>query len=379
MRLPIIAAAIVVAVASQQAPVRTLSTDLEIGGPDEARDTHIFSSIAGLAFDSTGRIVVMDLKDNFGRVFDAQGKHVYRFGRPGAGPGDFGSALVGAFGPDGLFWVRDENNARVSAFELGPQRATFKTSVPLGNERPSPSRLVPIGFHGGRLISPAAYRGTATGRPVPYRNCLDMTGRIVGADTVVIPKGDSIADGTVTVPMKKDGQVTGQATWYYYQPYGASLEVAYAVNGDYARAVSTKYDIEWRDATGKVLRRIRRDVTGPALSARERTKGEAQVNAFLKRAGLSASSRYRVPERKAPIAAMAFDQLGRLWVRRALPDGSNPEADIYDGTGRQIAVVRWPKNIDPMYTTPIAARGNHVLGIASDSLGAEWVVRLVMK
>jgi hypothetical protein len=278
-----------------------------------------------------------------------------------------------------LFWVRDEDNARVSAFELGPQRATFRTSVPVGTARPSPSRFVPIGFDGRHLVSPAAYRDTVTGRPVPYRNYLDTTGRIIGADTVVVPKGDSIADGTVTNPVRTDGRVTGQTTWFYYQPYGASLEVAYAVNGEYARAISTRYDIEWRDAKGKVLRHIRRDVSGPPLSARERTRGEQQVNAFLNRAGIKASSRFRVPDRKAPIAAMAFDQLGRLWVRRALPDGSDPEADVYDRTGRQVAVVRWPKNIDPMYTTPIAARDNHVLGIASDSLGVEWIVRMVMK
>ena len=380
MRLPIALAALALLVpSSQQTPIRTLSTDLAIGGPDDGRDEYIFPSISGLAFDGAGRIVVMDMKDNFGRVFDASGKHLYRFGRAGSGPGDFGSALVGAFGPDGLFWVRDENNARVSAFELGPQRAMFRTSVPLGTARPSPSRLVPIGFSGRRLVSPAAYRDTVTGRPVPYRNYLDTTGRIVGADTVVIPRGDSIADGTVSGPIRAGGRVTGQATWYYYQPYGASLEVAYAANGEYARAVSTRYDIEWRDANGKLLRQIRRDIAGPPLSARERAKGEEQVNAFLKRAGINASSRYRVPARKAPISAMAFDQLGRLWVKRAMPDGSDPEADLYDRTGRQIAVVRWPKHIDPMYTTPIAARADHVLGIASDSLGVEWIVRMVMK
>jgi len=125
---------------------------------------------------------------------------------------------------------------------------------------------------------------------------------------------------------------------------------------------------------------FRRDVSGPPLSARERKVGEETVNGFLERAKISASELpHGVPDRKAPIRAMAFDQLGRLWVERSTPDGTPREADLYDASGKWISIVRWPLGVNPLSTQLVAVHGDKVLGVARDSTGVEWVKRLTMR
>jgi hypothetical protein len=145
--------------------------------------------------------------------------------------------------------------------------------------------------------------------------------------------------------------------------------------------VTGRYDVEWRDADGKVLRHLRRDVTGPALSARERKEGQATIDAFLARSKLKASElRHGLPDRKAPIMGLAFDQLGRLWVHRSVPDGSPREADLYDATGKWVAIVQWPASVNPAGARLIGAFGDRVLDTVRDTTtDVRWVVRMTMK
>ena len=378
MRLSVFLAAILAVTASEpQPPIRNLVTELEIGGPDEARDEYTFASIVGLAFDKEGRVIVNDIKENVVRIYGSDGKFAYRFGRPGAGPGDFGSLLGGVFGPDGLFWIRDDQNPRVSAFELGPERATFRKSIHLQIGRPI-DRTVPVSFdQQGRVFQPGTFSDPVSGKMLPYRLLIDTSGRVLRGDTLGVPKGDSIGDGVVTEAHKSGGRVSGYNRYMYYQPFGASLSVAYAANGEYARAITSAYDVEWRDASGKLLRHLKRSVKGPPLSANERRAAQKDIDEFVAMAKVTPT--HGVPARKSVIRDMAFDQLGRLWIFRHVAAGDSPEADLYDANGRWMAIVRWPAGIDPARTRLIGARGDRVLAIAKDSLDVQWVTRLVMK
>jgi hypothetical protein len=360
----------------QQPPIRTLVPELQIGGPDETRDDYTFSAISGLSLDKAGRILATDLTDNVVRVYDANGKFAFQFGRAGDGPGEFRAAMSGVWSPDGLFWVNDEGNRRWVAFDVENARALPKATVRYESRFPN-GRFHPTGFDAsGNLLSPAAFR-PAPGQERPTRVTLDRTGKLLRADTIPYPPADSLGDFTVTAS-SGSGSEKVTRTLYYYQPYGPTFEIAYSPTGEYARAVTGRYDVEWRDAGGRVLRRLRRDVVGPPLSARERGVGQGRIDDFVKRANISASQIPRgLPDRKAPIYGLTFDQEGRLWVTRRMPDGTPLESDLYDRAGKWIAIVRWPKDVAA--TTLIAARGDQVLGVARDSLDTQWVVRLRMK
>jgi hypothetical protein len=381
MRFALLTGSIVTlgALAYQQPPVRTLTLDVSIGGPDETRDEYSFAVISGLAFDRTGRMLVTDLKDNVVRVFDSTGKYVFRFGQPGQGPGDFSGAMSGVFSADGLFWVRDEGSQRWSAFEVGADRALPRLNVRYDHDR-AYDRLNPVGFDAaGNLVSSGTVRDEKSmGRTrVPLRVTLDRSAKVLRSDTIFMPKGDSLGDFTITKPGKSGAIVT----WFYFQPYGSAFVVAHAPNGEYARAVSSRYDVEWRSVDNRVLRHLRRDVVGPPLSAREKKVGQEQIDGFLQRSGMGAAELpYGLPDKKAPIRAMAFDQLGRLWVERSVPDGEAREADLYDATGKWIAIVKWPVGITPMRYGIIAARGDRVLAVRTDTASdVDYVVRLRMK
>lgn len=358
----------------QATPASTAAVDLTIGGGSEAREEYSFVAISGLAFAADGRIVVTDLRDHVVRVYERSGQFVYRIGRQGAGPGEFTFPVSATIDNEGLLWVRDDGNRRFNAYELAPARATFRTSVRY-DHAPGVNRVEPIGFDSvGRLVSIGAIRDQGRS-PKPARFHLARDGRVARVDTVPTPPADSTGERSVLTKATTPG-VSVQTTHYYYQPFGPRFLVAHALNGEWARVVTSRYDVEWFSGDGRRLRTIRRSAQGPLLSGAERERGQKSIDEFITSARVPASSIPGLPGRKSPVLALAFDSDGSLWVERSVRDGEPREADVYDREGRLLTAVRWSREVDLLGLQLVATSGSHALGVASDSVGVQRVVRL---
>ena len=91
-----------------------------IGGPGkvEADDSpETFSLPTNVAVDGDGNVYVTDTINTRVQIFDAQGKFLSMFGKPGDGPGRFARPKGIAVDADGHIWVADAAQNRVQVFD----------------------------------------------------------------------------------------------------------------------------------------------------------------------------------------------------------------------------------------------------------------------
>jgi sugar lactone lactonase YvrE len=75
-----------------------------------------FARPSGLAVDRDGNLYVCDTLNNRVEIFDADGKFISTFGKPGDGPGYFARPKGVAIDSDGHIWVADGVQDRVQVF-----------------------------------------------------------------------------------------------------------------------------------------------------------------------------------------------------------------------------------------------------------------------
>ncbi|HEX7050225.1 MAG TPA: 6-bladed beta-propeller [Longimicrobiales bacterium] len=352
--------------AADAGAVRVAAPDLTIGATD-GDPAYLFGGISGVTTDSAGRIYVVDAQADEVRVFSDAGAFLFTIGRRGSGPGELSGPCCPAFGPDGRLWIRDGGNARYNAYAVGDTAAEYVTGIRI--QHGDANRWAPLTFDSrGNLIDIGSTSGS---EPIDFslvRFHVNSAGTVVARD-VVPGRSDSLA---VHVVLRTVG---GRPTvGYIWQPYGTKHRVAYAPGGAWAEALTSHYTVWWYDANGVLLRIIRRDVEGPALSAEERQAAEEDLRESARRFGVRPGDLpFDVPERKGPIGWLYFDAAGRLWVERSVADGEPRRADVYGRTGAQVATVEWPADVD--------LRSGYIgdgvmLGVARDTLGVQRVVRL---
>jgi hypothetical protein len=69
-----------------------------------------------------------------------------------------------------------------------------------------------------------------------------------------------------------------------------------------------------------------------------------------------------------------FDQESRLWILLSVPDGEPAHALVHGLDGQLLGERTWPSEVDLGF--PAWIEEDHALGIATDSLGVQRVVRL---
>lgn len=348
-------------------PPHRAEPDLTIGSVD-GEDAYVFGRVSGLAMDDAGRIYVADLHAHEVRVFDDEGEHRFTIGRRGGGPGELSSPCCLAFGPDGFLWVRDNGNARYVAFEVGAQDATAVATQRMSHS--DVNRHVATTFdESGRLVDVGMRPDPATGEARTTRFHVRPGGDVEQEVSAPLPPDPDALVHRVPV---RFGDATG--IQYFYQPYGPRHLVAHGPGGMHADAVSSSYSVRWYLGDGTLLRVVELPgESGPALTATQRTRADSMIAADARVAGTAMP--FSRPQQHPPLAALRFDQDGRLWVQRTVLPGEPNRADVYGRDGERVGTVEFPAGLDLGYGV---VRSDMLLGVMRDELGVEYVVRMRM-
>jgi hypothetical protein len=340
--------------------------DLVIGrtegdGPD------VFGRVSGVAQDSEGRIYVADALAHTIGVFGPSGSHLYTIGREGSGPGEMLRPCCIAFDRSGELWVRDRGNARYSAYTVGAAGAKYVRQLRMAHG--DAGYGADLSFDASGLLIDIGHRSDpGTGRRSLHRVHLDSTGAAVEDETIPILGPAEL--GAVTIDRSTPDVQTYS---YVYPPFGADQLLAHGPEGSFAQAVSSRYEITWVTA-GVERRVVVADVAGPELTADERASATKDLTDQLSELG--APQKYgelEIPTHKPPLRDLFFDDRGRLWAQRTTSANRPAEADVYAADGSLWARREWPQGIS---LAAGAVYAEHALGIETDALGTQRVVRL---
>ena len=336
-------------------------SELAIGSLEGEHDQ--FADISGITSDQAGRVFVADAGNNTVVVFDSTGRYLYNIGRKGSGPGELNGPCCLAIDPAGLLWVRDAFNGRYNLYSIGDAQATLaatrKMSAGAGGLRTA------LTFDRDAHLVDVVMR-TDQDRMRLFRFHVDSMGTASTVDTLLVAPNDSLGIYQFSV---------GNGIGFINQPYGPRFLVAHAPGGGYAGAISSRYLVTWVMPGATPARRtIRRDMIGPALSARERAVGDSTLQEDAKAAGQApASLPFGVPGAKTPVRTIMFDRQGRLWVQLNVGDGENSRADVWDSTGRRVGNAEWPAGVDLRQGF---INDRVAYGVQQDSAGVPQVVRI---
>ena len=89
-----------------------------IGGGEEEGSPYLLGRVNGVGRLQDGRIVLVDVLAGEVRLFESDGSHVWTFGRPGEGPGEFQQPRYVGQASDGSILIWDDRSARIT--ELTP-------------------------------------------------------------------------------------------------------------------------------------------------------------------------------------------------------------------------------------------------------------------
>jgi hypothetical protein len=288
---------------------------------------------------SDGRIVVANTGTRELRYYDAQGSHLASVGRDGEGPGEF--RWIGPIFrlPGDSILAHDSNLDRISLFD--PDGRFVELWATPGLE----GRL----FHGPRGVLPGGH--------------LLVSGNWAytsGGTSQVVP------DSVLYLRMPRDGQRRDTIGWF---PNGDRYVVstprmvgfdrppfqkkgALAVHGDEIfTGVGEPYQIEVRDAGGELRRIIRRDLSPRPLtedlidSFRNPEPVEGEEGPWEEY--IRARQEFSYPSTIPLFSEIRVDREGCLWVRRIIwPEEGDPLWDIFDPSGRLIASIRTPPDLE---------------------------------
>lgn len=336
--------------------------DLEIGLLD-GPDAYVFGQVSGVVEDAAGRIFVADYSANEIRAFDAEGVFLFSVGREGQGPGELRGPCCLTLSPEGELWVRDGGNRRYVGYRLLDDRAEPFATLKMAHS--DGWYYAPLSFAPGGGFMDTGYRYSPEGVPELQRFHLDSSGNVLRTESINEPTSAEL--GTVE---KGDRRTR----LYFPQPYGPRSLVAFGPDGMWATAVSSHFSITVHEAGG-TTRTITGDAAeGPPLSTEERASAERRIESYVRTGGGAPSDYPEIPSRKPPLASLMFDRAGQLWASFNTAESLPARAVVYDREAGVVGERTWPRHVNLAFPGWIGR--SHALGITSDSLGVQQVVRV---
>lgn len=328
-----------------------------------------FGDISGVNVDGDGRIYVADKQAQQILVFEPDGALARVIGRPGQGPGEFGSNLGGVFVLGEHIVVPDVANQRVSRFDLG--------GVFLDSYRVSADAGIPIRWDvtgGKRLV--AQRRAIVPGDE-----------EIVLGDPVVTVAGPGEPSDTIaTLPPGQSVQITGgipKITQFTPEPVWDTT-----ADGRFVTAMTSGWKFEVRDASGIVEWVASVPTETRSVGSRDREAVEESLREMYRRQGVPSQISEQVvgamefAVHLPALASVAFGPAGSLWVqhfeapseaggeriRVFVEDMGSTDWTVFDGQGHLMGTVSFPVDF-----RPLQAVGDRFYGVARDELGVQSV------
>jgi hypothetical protein len=331
-----------------EAPAVRLERVLSLGGDFAARDL-AFADVADIVATAAGELYVLDAGDKSVRVFSRDGRLVRRFGREGAGPGEFN--LPVALRVDSLVAVSDLGQQRMSYFTLdGRHLRTARNPVP--GDLPL---LRVVGLRNGQVVgvTPSVVGVSTRGN-----------GRTGSPYAAVVIAGPGQAVDTLLHPHSGSAIFHPRAA---QAPFGtfdthAGRGGAHAVLGDSILAAADGYtgEVRWyrADRQGLTLVRTRQ------LPSRSRTVGDEDVRRmerelYARYADLPKGLVVEPPPRVSIATQALFAPDGSLWIRNTAARGQAHVWTIFDAAGEITLRLSLPAGFDLLHV-----RGDRLYGVA---------------
>jgi len=321
-----------------------------IGSLDAADDRFLFTKLADVQVSGDGRIFGLDFREAEIKVFSPAGQYLFKFGRRGSGPGEFGSPF--------FFHIRDSivivpaGIGRVATFDLaGKHRRTYAVPIDSVDKPVFPLR-------DGWRLQHLRSTSRATVR----------TGHDKFWDYLVVRAPKSRMVDTVARLWKQGYfELRNGVAGAMNTRFGASGD--WALHGDSLVAIVDGYDgfVRWLKVGADGLREIRREslgVKGEPVSTSDvalemDTKRQQQVT--LSGGGRSEQAAPRLTLLNPPshwsVATRALFSLeGTLFVRLADKPTGERVWRVFPASGTAFDIA-FPRGF-----TPTAARGDRIYG-----------------
>jgi len=296
---------------SGKAATVSLVEDLIIGN-DTGREDYWFGFLNSLAVDASGRIYTLDPKDIRVRVFGPDGALIRTFGRKGQGPGEFSGPGGIVAAPDGTIVVSDVLNSRISYFTR--KGAHLKDTL-FGTYR-----------IGGLVIDKHAN--------------LFITNYVRGEKQTLelLKLSPEMSLLTKIHSVSFDAKPRSLNSW---NPISNRLFHDLAGEDRLAWMVSTDYEVQVMDASGKTLMKILKERDPQRITENDRQR-------YIKNSfpgTVPPQLKFEFPEFFPAASGFMADEKGRIYVRTYESDGRGGVAmDVFDPAGLYIARLFVPED-----------------------------------
>jgi hypothetical protein len=321
-------------------------------GADSATE---FGTVRSVLLDSTGALYVVDPSTVQLSVFDPHGALRARWGRRGAGPGEYTRPYSVAWLHDSLVLL-DPGNSRITVYgrdaawgrQWPAERITGGQTVRL-------YRTPPAGFwvYGTRPTADGL-----EGQFIRYTSA--------GPTDTVPTFRSPVAAGQAATCHRPDGGIT-----FFSPPFGTVQYLTPTASSERLVALSTAYRIAVLGRSNDTLRVIERTATPAPLTDAEWDAELEEFRTFRRDWPTAHCDRtsFDRPATKPIIAWLALDDKGQLWVEALTADGRIYEVFGPDGILRA-TVTGLPASggIDPSI---VAGR---IALVVPDSTGADRVL-----
>ncbi|MEJ7811846.1 MAG: 6-bladed beta-propeller [Gemmatimonadaceae bacterium] len=332
-------------------PARTAQLALQIGEDMGVDDAYNFGHVIGVAASRSGQIYVLDILERNVKVFDASGKFLRTFGRPGQGPGEF--ELPGDLRlSDSTVNVTDVTLRRVSSFTLDGKHLRTQRLPTLAGSLPG-QKVFELRGGSTLAVSAAIVSPSSNGASSPSVTVSVQPPSASRADTLLTYRTDDVRWETSTTPGPSGGMSTG---------FGDGG--AWALLGDSLVAVADGYTgaVRWYivDESGARLRRTAslgrqgKPVTSGDLAGLERVfrtkyKGSRIANLPVKFGA--------APPLRSIATRAVFADDGSLWIADGSSAGRTTPWSVFAAGASMPYVVQLPSSF-----TLTSVRGDRLYG-----------------
>ena len=328
-----------------------------LDGPDEV----LFGSIASVAIDDHGNLIVADGQTGEIRMFDPDGAYQWTAGGSGDGPGEF-RRLAGAWPTEeGTIIAVDTRHDRVTHFGSSGELLTTET---LGASR---GQIRSIRFAGpGGMVSLVRYLPSPqSSRETGVENVGVQDLQALLSDPLGTKPEYVLRHGLTGAPVDTVASVPGQAmvvsagggTSLTLQmmrvPLAPSATFAVTPNGRIAVTTGRSYEISLYDPEGTLGRIARLAEEPPVITdahletwVRGSTGGREPMDDIQVADAVSRYKEMTLPERLPAWSSLVFTANGEIWARRFTNRGAETvRYDVFGADGGFLGQVTTSTNL----------------------------------